>query len=101
MLAIVRSCAVVGLYGHIIDVEVDFSPRTSIHSFMMVGLAEATVSESREWVRAVVKNSNRATIRRMRGGSSQGLDGLASTLGDQNQHRNEEHHFGLQFPNRD
>jgi hypothetical protein len=98
MLAKVHSCAVFGLEAYIVSVEVDFNPRAGVPAFTIVGLPDAAVRESRERVRAAIKNSNRATSRRKRGESSQGLDGLKSTLGDQSQHTHEEHHFGLQFP---
>lgn len=57
MLAKVRACALVGLDGHIIDVEVDFNPRAGIPSFTIVGLPDIAVKESRERVRAAIKNS--------------------------------------------
>jgi magnesium chelatase family protein len=55
MLASVKSCAVVGLDGVIVDVEVDTSnrlPRTII-----VGLPDAAVQESKERVYSAIKNS--------------------------------------------
>ena len=58
MLATVHSCATVGLDGHIVDVEVDFNPRAGVPSFTIVGLPDAAVKESRERVRAAVKNSH-------------------------------------------
>src|SRR5262245_20501084 len=100
MLAKVHSCAVFGLEAHIVTVEVDFNPRAAIPSFTIVGLPDAAVRESRERVRAAIKNSNQATARRRRGRSAQGVDALASMLGDQSQQGSEEHHFGLQFPNK-
>jgi magnesium chelatase family protein len=57
MLARVHACEVVGLEGYIIDVEVDFNPRAGIPSFTIVGLADTAVRESRERVRAAIKNS--------------------------------------------
>jgi magnesium chelatase family protein len=57
MLAIVRSCAVVGLYGTIIEVETDFNPRAGIPGFTIVGLPDSAVRESRERVRSAIKNS--------------------------------------------
>lgn len=57
MLARVHSCALIGLEGHIIDVEVDFNPRAGIPSFVIVGLPDTAVKESRERVRAGIKNS--------------------------------------------
>jgi magnesium chelatase family protein len=55
MLARVFSCAVIGLEGVIVEVEVDTSrglPKTTI-----VGLPDAAVQESRERVEAAIKNS--------------------------------------------
>ncbi len=57
MLARVHTCAVLGLYGYIVDVEVDFNPRAAIPAFTIVGLPDAAVRESRERVRAAIKNS--------------------------------------------
>ena len=55
MLARVRSCAVVGLEGAIIEVEIDISP--GLPAFHIVGLPDAAVQESRERVRAAIRNS--------------------------------------------
>jgi magnesium chelatase family protein len=55
MLAKVRSCAVVGLEGVIVEVEVDVS--SGLPAFFVVGLPDAAVSEARERVRAAVRNS--------------------------------------------
>jgi magnesium chelatase family protein len=57
MLAVVRACEVLGLDGWIVDVEVDFNPRAGIPSFTLVGLPDSAVKESRERVRAAIKNS--------------------------------------------
>lgn len=56
MLAKVNSCAIVGLEGLRVDVEVDLS--NGQPGFNLVGLADTTVQESRERVRAAIKNSN-------------------------------------------
>lgn len=56
MLAKVVSCAVVGLEGALVDVEVDVSNGQA--GFTIVGLPDAAVQESRERVRAAIKNSN-------------------------------------------
>ncbi len=56
MLAKVSSCAIVGLDGALVDVEVDIS--NGQPQFTIVGLPDATVQESRERVRAAIKNSN-------------------------------------------
>ncbi len=57
MLSIVRACAVVGLDACIIDVETDFNPRAGIPSFSLVGVPGSAVRESRERVRAAIRNS--------------------------------------------
>lgn len=58
MLSVVRACALVGLDGHIVEVETDFNPRAAIPSFTIVGLPDSAVKESRERVRAAIKNSS-------------------------------------------
>lgn len=55
MLAKVTSCAVVGLDGVLIEVEIDIS--RGLPSMTIVGLPDAAVQESRERVRAAIKNS--------------------------------------------
>ena len=55
MLTKVNTCAVVGLDGAIVDVEVDISP--GLPAFTVVGLPDAAVQESRERVRAAIRNS--------------------------------------------
>jgi magnesium chelatase family protein len=58
MLAKVFSAAVYGIDAHIIDVEVDFSGIKTIEDrFYMVGLPDSAVRQSRERVRAAIKNS--------------------------------------------
>jgi len=57
MLAIAHACAVVGLDGCIVEVETDFNPRAQIPIFSLVGLPGSAVRESRERVRAAIKNS--------------------------------------------
>ncbi len=56
MLATVTSCAVIGLEGVTVRVEVDYNPR-GLTSFTIVGLPSAAVQESRERVRAAIRNS--------------------------------------------
>jgi magnesium chelatase family protein len=58
MLSIVRACAVVGLEGCIVEVQTDFNPRATLPSFNIVGLPDSAVKESRERVRAAIKNSS-------------------------------------------
>ena len=55
MLAKVTSCAVVGLEGVLIAVEVDIA--RGLPSMTIVGLPDTAVQESRERVRAAIKNS--------------------------------------------
>ncbi|MCS7061662.1 MAG: YifB family Mg chelatase-like AAA ATPase [Anaerolineae bacterium] len=66
MLAKVLSCAVIGLDGTVVEVEVDSS--RGLASFTLVGLPDAAVKESAERVRAAIRNSglhfpsNRITV---------------------------------------
>ena len=55
MLAKVYSCAIVGLEGAVVEVEVDTA--NGLPSFVVVGLPDAAVQESRERVQAAVRNS--------------------------------------------
>lgn len=57
MLAITHACALIGLDGQMIEVQVDFNPRAVLPSFTIVGLPDSAVRESRERVRASIKNS--------------------------------------------
>ena len=57
MLAIVNACAVTGLDGQLVEVETDFNPRAQLPAFNIVGLPDSAVRESRERVRAAIKNS--------------------------------------------
>jgi len=56
MLAKVWTCAIVGLDGELVQVEVDIS-RQGITNFTIVGLGDTAVQEARERVRAAVRNS--------------------------------------------
>lgn len=58
MLAKVLSCAVVGLEGAIVEVEVDISP--GLPAFTIVGLPDTAVQEAKERVRAAIRNSDLA-----------------------------------------
>ena len=66
MLAQVHTCAIIGLDGQVVKVEVDTA--RGLPSFTLVGLPDAAVKESGERVRAAIKNSglvmpgNRITI---------------------------------------
>jgi magnesium chelatase family protein len=55
MLACVNSCAVIGLEGVVVEVEVDTS--NGLPAVVIVGLPDAAVQESRERVQAAVKNA--------------------------------------------
>ncbi len=55
MLAKVLSCAIVGLNAEIVEIEVDI--RNGMSAFMIVGLPDAAVRESRDRVAAAIKNS--------------------------------------------
>jgi magnesium chelatase family protein len=55
MLAKVRSGAIVGLDGAIVEVEVDIS--SGLPAFTIVGLPDAAVQEAKERVRAAIRNS--------------------------------------------
>jgi magnesium chelatase family protein len=68
MLARVLSCAVVGLDGELVQVEIDIT-RAQLPSVTVVGLPDAAVQEARERVRSAIRNSglvwppnNRLTI---------------------------------------
>ena len=56
MLAKVWTCAVVGLEGELVQVEVDIA-RQGISNFTIVGLPDTAVQEARERVRAAIRNS--------------------------------------------
>ncbi len=55
MLAKVYSCAVIGLEGAVVQVEVDTA--NGLPSFVVVGLPDAAVQESRERVQAAIRNA--------------------------------------------
>ena len=55
MLAKVCSCAVIGLDGALVEVEVDIGH--GLPTFSIVGLPDAAVNEAKERVRAAIKNS--------------------------------------------
>jgi magnesium chelatase family protein len=54
-LAKVRSCAIRGLDGELIEVEVDVSP--GLPGFFIVGLPDTAVQEAKERVRAAIRNA--------------------------------------------
>jgi magnesium chelatase family protein len=55
VLAKVLTCAVVGLDGALVEVEVDIGP--GLPRFNVVGLPDAAIQEARERVRAAIRNS--------------------------------------------
>jgi magnesium chelatase family protein len=55
VLAAAQTCAVVGLDGYVVQVEVDISP--GLPAFNVVGLPDTAVQEARERVRAALRNS--------------------------------------------
>ncbi len=55
MLTKTKTCALIGLDGVIVEVEVDISP--GLPAFLVVGLPDTAVQESRERVRAAIRNS--------------------------------------------
>jgi len=56
MISKVNSCALMGINGYIVEVESDLS--NSIPSMDIVGLPDAAVKESKERVKAAIKNSD-------------------------------------------
>ncbi len=57
MLAKVLSCAVIGLEGAIVEIEVDIS-NAGLPAFQLVGLPDTAVQEARERVRSAIRNSH-------------------------------------------
>lgn len=55
MITKIKSCGLLGIEGYMVDVEVDIS--NGLPSFDVVGLPDEAVKESRERVRAAMKNS--------------------------------------------
>ena len=55
MLAKVNTCAIIGLDGAVVEVEVDISQ--GLPAFNVVGLPDTAVQEARERVRAAIRNS--------------------------------------------
>ena len=52
-----RSAAVYGIEGYLIDVEVDMYPAGSNRDFVMVGMPDTAVKESRERIKSALMNS--------------------------------------------
>lgn len=55
MLAVINSCSLLGLEGYNVQVEVDVAP--GLPAFDIVGLPDTSIRESKERVRAAIKNS--------------------------------------------
>ncbi len=55
MLATVHRCAVLGLQGALVNIEVDIGP--GLPNLTIVGLPDTAVKEARERVRAAITNS--------------------------------------------
>lgn len=56
MLAKVNACAVIGLDGVVVDVEVDLTPGIK-PPIIIVGLPDVSVQESRERVQSAIRNT--------------------------------------------
>lgn len=52
----IQSAQVIGLRGHVIDVEIDITNK-ALHNFTIVGLPDKAVEESEERISAAIKNS--------------------------------------------
>ena len=52
---VIYTAGISGIEGYLIEVESDFTP--ALPSFDIVGLPDAAVKESRERIRAAIKNS--------------------------------------------
>lgn len=55
MLSIIKSMSIIGIDGYVVDVEVDIS--NGLPSFDIVGLGDTEIKESRDRVKASIKNS--------------------------------------------
>lgn len=55
MLSITKSMAILGIDGYVVDVEIDIS--NGLPAFDIVGLGDTEIKESRDRVRAAIKNS--------------------------------------------
>ncbi len=59
-----RSAAVYGIDAHLIDVEVDMFPSSSVRDFAMVGMPDLAVRESRQRIKSALVNSGFAYPRK-------------------------------------
>ena len=73
MLAKVFSCAVVGLDGKLVEVEVDVG--TGQPGMVVVGLPDAAVQESKERVRSPIRNSGGRFATQWSAGRGAAVDG--------------------------
>jgi magnesium chelatase family protein len=73
LLAKVFSCAVVGLDGVLVEVEVDVGGGQP--GMVVVGLPDAAVRESQDRVRAAIRNSGGRFATQWSGGRRAALDG--------------------------
>ncbi|NLM13425.1 MAG: YifB family Mg chelatase-like AAA ATPase, partial [Epulopiscium sp.] len=55
MISKIKSCALYGIHGYLVDVEVDLSE--GLPGFDLVGLPDSSIREAKERVRAAIKNS--------------------------------------------
>ncbi|HRF97392.1 MAG TPA: magnesium chelatase domain-containing protein, partial [Aggregatilineales bacterium] len=62
MLANISACTLIGLNGWMIEVQVDFNPRSSIPRFTIVGLPDTAIRESEQRVTTAIKNSGMTYI---------------------------------------
>lgn len=58
MLAVTRSISLLGLEGHVTDVEADIAP--GLPRFTLLGVPDATLAEARDRVRSAILNSGQA-----------------------------------------
>lgn len=58
MLAVTRSISLLGLEGHLTDVEADLTP--GLPRFTLLGVPDATLTEARDRVRSAILNSGRS-----------------------------------------
>ncbi|MDX2078046.1 MAG: YifB family Mg chelatase-like AAA ATPase [bacterium] len=62
MLANISACTLIGLNGWMIEVQVDFNPRSSLPRFTIVGLPDTAIRESEQRVTTAIKNSGMTYI---------------------------------------
>lgn len=62
MLSIIKSMALLGLNGYLVDIQIDVSQ--GLPYFGIVGLPDASVKEAKERVKAAIKNSGYEILNR-------------------------------------